>query len=211
MNDTYKGFTWEKRVKFENETFQDCDFTETIFENASFKDVTFENCLFFKSNMNHIGLWGSRFFNCKFIHIDLRNMPMGADGGLFESCLFQKCDFRGQYFWYPHFNKCIFENCKLKKIDFNDSSFHYCKFIGKIEDVTFNGIYHKKETGIKPLDYVDFSEAVFGEYVGFENCDLSSCIPPQGSTFKEILYVVDLNEPNHLSTGSKDRYVIPRR
>jgi uncharacterized protein YjbI with pentapeptide repeats len=211
MNDIYKGYTWKERVKFENETFQDCDFTGTIFENASFKDVTFENCIFFKSNMNHIGLWRSRFFYCKFINVDLRNMPMGADGGLFESCLFQKCDFRGQYFWYPHFNKCIFENCKLKKIDFNDSSFHYCKFIGKIEDVTFNGMYHKKETGIKPLDYVDFSEAVFGEYVGFENCELSTCIPPQGNIFKEMLYIVDLNEPNHLSTGSKDRCVIPQK
>lgn len=128
---------------------------------------------------------------------------------MFGSCSFKKCDFRGQYFWYPHFNRCIFEKCKLKKIDFNDASFHDCKFIGKLEDVIFNGMYHKKETGFKPLNHVNFSEAVLGEYVGFENCDLSTCIPPIGKTFEELLYVVDLNSTGHLSTDSKDSYVIP--
>ena len=211
MNTIYSGFSWEKYSKYENQVFENFDFTNTVFENAAFNNVTFKGCLFFKSNMNHIGLWSSNFIDCKFISIDLRNMPMGANGGLFENCLFQRCDFRGQYFWYPHFNNCVFEKCKLKKIDFNDASFHYCKFIGKIEDVTFNGMYHKNETGIKPLDYVDFSEAVFGEYVGFENCDLSTCIPPKGNKFDELLYVSNLNNPDRLSSGTKDRYVIPKK
>lgn len=211
INSQYKGFSWKEYTKYENQQFENCDFTNAVFEKAAFKNVTFKDCLFFKCNVNHIGLWSSNFFNCKFIGVDLRNMPIGADGGLFEDCLFQRCDFRGQYFWYPLFRKCIFENSKLKKIDFNDASFHYCKFIGKLEDVTFNGIYHKKDTGLKPLDYVDFSEAILGDYVGFENCDLSTCIPPFGKTFEELLYIVDLNDIGHLSTGTKDRYVIPRK
>lgn len=211
MDTTYLGFSWEKYSKYENQIFDDFDFTNTIFRNAAFKNVTFKGCLFYKSNMNHIGLWSSSFIDCKFVELDLRNMSMGADGGLFERCFFQKCDFRGQYFWYPLFKDCVFEKCKLKKIDFNDSSFFKCKFIGKLEDVTFNGMYHKKETGLKPLDYTDFSEAILGDYVGFEDCDLSTCIPPQGKSFDEILYVVNLNEPHHLSTGTADRYVIPKR
>lgn len=38
-------------------------------------------------------------------------------------------------------------------------------FIGKLEDVTFNGMYHKKDL---------FSESIFSDYVGFEDCDLST-------------------------------------
>lgn len=67
----------------------------------------------------------------------------------------------------------------------------------------------KKE--IKPLDYVNFSESIFSDYVGFEDCDLSTCTPPMGTTFNEILSNVDLNDLKHLSTGSKDRYVIPKK
>lgn len=211
MNTQYKGFSWEERTEYENELFEDCDFTDTVFDHVVFKTVTFKNCLFVKSVMNHIKIWSSSFINCKFVNVDLRNMPMGANGGLFEDCLFQKCDFRGQYFWYPFFNRCVFERCKLKGINFNDTSFHYCKFIGKIEDVTFNGIYHEQENTRKALDYVDFEDAIFGEYVGFENCDLSTSIAPKGKTFKELLYIVDMNDLEHLSTGSKDRFVIPKR
>ena len=74
-----------------------------------------------------------------------------------------------------------------------------------------NGMYHKIKKEIKPLDYVDFSKSIFGDYVGFEDCDLSTCIPPVGKTFNELLYIADLNDLKHLSTGSKDRYVIPKK
>lgn len=211
MNEEYQNFSWKKYTKYENKLFENCNFTNTFFENAAFNSVTFKDCLFSKCNMSNIGLWNSNFINCNFITVDLRDMPIGAEGGLFDKCLFQKCDFRGQYFWYPLFKYCVFEKCKFKKIDFNDSSFCYCKFIGKLEDVTFNGIYHKKNTGLNPIDYVDFSEAIFGEYVGFENCDLSTSTPPKGKKFDELLYIADLNDLGYLSTGSKDRYVIPKK
>ena len=158
-----------------------------------------------------MGLWSSDFINCQFINANLRDMSIGAEGGCFKDCLFQKCDFRGQYFWFPHFYNCIFEKCKLKKIDLNDASFHHCKFIGKMEEITFNGMYHKTDTRIKPLDYVDFSDAIFGEFVSFEDCDLSTCIPPKGTTFEYLLYVINLNDPKCLSTGSKDKYVIQKK
>jgi len=207
-NKKYKDYTWEKRTKYQNEIFCNFDFTSTIFENASFTAVTFEYCLFDKSNMNHIGLWNGHFINCLFLNVDLRNMPIGAESGLFSNCVFEKCDLRGHSFWYPHFKECIFEKCKLKKIDFNDSSFENCKFIGKIEDVTFNGMYHENSTGHTPLENVDFSEAIFGDYVSFEDCDLSTCTPPNGKTFDSILYIIDETEPRTLSTGDKERTVI---
>lgn len=197
---------------FSSKSIIECyNFTDTYFENASFEGVTFQRCLFYHCNTNHIGLWNCNFIECEFKDVDLRDMSIGAEGGTFDRCVFNKCDFRGQHFFSPDFIDCIFEKCKMKNINFNDASFLRCKFIGKLEDVTFNGMYHEIKKEIKPLDYVDFSESIFGDYVGFEDCDLSTCIPPVGKTFNELLYIADLNNLKHLSTGSKDRYVIPKK
>lgn len=211
MDTKYVRYSWIEYTKYENMTFEEYDFFETNFENAAFEHVTFKNCKFNKSKTDHIGLWGCDFLDCEFKNVDLRNIPIGADGGVLKQCLFFKCDFRGQHFLSPFFEDCVFERCKLKNINFNDASFLKCKFIGKLEDVTFNGIYHKVKREIKPLEYIDFSESIFGDYVGFEDCDLSTCIPPSGMPFEDILYTVDLNNLNHLSTGTKDRFVIPKK
>jgi hypothetical protein len=111
----------------------------------------------------------------------------------------------------PHFDGCVFDRCKLRRVNFNDASFSHCKFIGKLLDTTFNGMYHEKPTGFPPLDHVDFSEAEFGEFVSFENCDLSTCIPLAGKTFEELLYQIESDDPSVMSTGSADRIVLTRR
>ena len=210
-NINYKEKSWSAFTKFSEQNFNNFDFSSTIFENTAFENCTFQNCLFFKSNFNHIGLWECNFINCQFIKADMRNIPIGVDGGILKNCLFQKCNFQGQYFETPFFEDCIFDKCKLKNINFNDSSFRNCKFIGKLENVTFNGIYHTQKRGRMLLENVDFSEAIFGDYVTFENCDLSTSIPPKKRTFEEMLYVVDLNDIETLSTGTEDRFVIQKR
>ena len=213
MNDKFVSYSWKEYTKYNNILFECYNFTDTHFENASFEGVTFQQCLFYHCNTNHIGLWNCNFIECEFKDVDLRNMSIGigAEGGTFDRCVFNKCDFRGQHFFSPDFIDCIFKKCKMKNINFNDASFLRSKFIGKLEDVTFNGMYHEIKKEIKPLNYVDFSESIFGDYVGFEDCDLSTCIPPVGKTFNELLYIADLNNLKHLSTGSKDRYVIPKK
>lgn len=208
MNTKYVRYSWIEYTKYQNMMFEEYDFFETNFENAAFENVTFKNCKFDKSKTDHIGLWGCDFLDCVFTKVDLRNAPIGAEGSLIENCRFIKCDFRGQHLWSPIFKNCIFDKCKLRNINFNAAIFKDCKFIGKLEDVTFNGIY---DSSMNPLCNVDFSESVFGEFVGFENCDLSTCVPPSGKTFEDILYIVDLNNLKHLSTGTKDRYVIPKK
>lgn len=82
INSQYKDFSWKKYTKYENQLFENCDITNTVFENAAFKNVTFNNCLFSQCNTTNIGLWSSTFVNCTLIRVDLRNMPMGADGGI---------------------------------------------------------------------------------------------------------------------------------
>jgi hypothetical protein len=57
-------------------------------------------------------------------------------------------------------------------------------------DVFFHGNYSSDITeGSKPnpMYEVDFSEATFGQYVVFNDCDLSTCTPPSGSTFDSLL------------------------
>ena len=210
-NINYKEKSWSTFTKFSKQNFDDFDFSNTVFENTAFESCIFQDCLFFKSNFNHIGLWGCDFINCQFISADMRNIPIGVDGGILKNCLFQKCNFQGQYFETPFFDNCIFDKCKLKNINFNDSSFRNCKFIGKLEDVTFNGIYNNRKRERIVLENVDFSEAVFGDFVSFEDCDLSSSIPPKTRNFEEMLYVVDLNNIKILSTGTKDRFVIQKK
>lgn len=114
------------------------------------------------------------------------------------------------FIWYPHFARCTFNRCKLKGVSFNDASFSRTRFIGKLADCTFSGLYHEASTGHLPIDRVDFSEAILGEFVTFENCDLANSIPPTGFEFSELLDSIYADDPTTLSTGSRDRIVLRR-
>jgi hypothetical protein len=102
----------------------------------------------------------------------------------------------------------LFKKCKLNHISFNASSLLNCKFIGSLNDVTFNGLYDTNKSECKSIEAVDFSEAKLGDFVTFIDCDLSSCVPPKGSSFSQLLYNIDSNDARVLSTGSKDRIVV---
>jgi fluoroquinolone resistance protein len=207
-NPLHRDKVWEKKTKIEKQTLDGYDFTNSDLNHPIFNQVSFKNCVFEKTKFDDARIYGCSFEICDFNGIDFRNTSLGAQGALLNKCIFKKCDFSGMNFEYPHFLNCIFDNCKLRKINFNDSSFSGCRFIGKLVDVTFNGIYHRHKTSYPPIEKTDFSQAVLGDFVGFEKCDLSSCIPPAGQSFDTLLYVVDLNDPTHLSTGTKDRIVI---
>ena len=211
MNNTYRQFKWSSQTKFVDGDWFDFDLTETIFENRIFRNFTFHGCVFNKSKLDQAGFFNCNFVDCIFDKVSFKNVAIGAEGGLYSKCKFLNCDFKGRGFSYPHFQECLFSKCKLVNVNFNDSSFNNTKFIGKLEDVSFNGIYHKGDTKYKVLEHVDFSEAEFGEFVNFYDCDLSTCIPPQGTTFDKLLYQIYSNDPNVLSTGSEDRIVLARK
>lgn len=204
----FKEYSWDNFTKYKDENWENFDFTKTNFDNVFFENVTFRDCLFDRSIFDHISLFNCNFVDCVFMNVNLRSVAIGAEGGQYVNCIFFKCDFRGQSFEYPFMKNCTFENCKLSNINFNDTIFHHCKFIGKIDDVTFNGMYHKNEINEEPLLYVDFSMALFGDFVNFDSCDLSTCVPPVGQKFSDILYQVDENQPKVISTGTIDKIVI---
>jgi fluoroquinolone resistance protein len=210
MESKYKEFKWDKPTKFEKQVFINFDFTQANFDGVLFIECDFNGCIFKKCTPGSLGIFGSNFTKCNFESFDFRRISVGANGGTFESCIFEKCNFSGRHFEYPHFELCIFDRCKIKNVNFNDASFSKTKFIGKIEDSTFNGLYHKKSTGHKIIDQVDFSEAIFGDFLTFENCDLSNSTPPKGKSFGDLLYQIYSNDPTTLSTGSSDRIVLTK-
>ena len=205
-DEEYKNKKWDMKKKIENKTFKAFDFSYTLFNYPIFKNVQFEDCLFNKSNMEDARIYGSSFINCHFIKIDFRTVTLGAHKGLFKSCRFDYCDFRNASFYEPEFKNCTFNRCKLSKVDFKASSFESCKFIGKMSDVIFRGndksdLYQDSKPN--SMYNIDFSEVILGEYVDFEDCDLSTCIPPKGRTFEEVLSQSKYY-PNRLGTGSKN-------
>lgn len=208
MDTRYTKYKWHQATTFSGQEFLEFDFSDTDFDGVIFENSSFKNCKFHKGNPGSLAFFGCKFFGCHFSSFDFRRISVGANGGLFDECKFSRCNFTGRQFEYPHFNQCVFDNCKLKNINFNDSSFEKCSFIGKIVDTTFNGMYHKQSTGFKALENIDFSQATFGDFVTFEDCDLTTCIPPTGITFDKILYYIYKNNQKIRSTGTKDQIVI---
>lgn len=181
---------WEIKTKIENHVFNNFDFIETNFNHPIFKNVLFENCVFDKPNINDARFYNCNFKNCHFKRVDFSNTTVGCHGGGYEDCIFEKCNFRGASIYFPEFLNCEFDTCKLKDVDFYASYFYECKFIGKLTEVVFHREYKSDLTlgaKINPMYKVDFSRAIFGKYVIFRNCDLSTCIPPVGVTFDEFM------------------------
>lgn len=209
MNSEYKGTTFEIKTRFSGVVFEEYDFTGTNFNSGIFENVTFKNCRFHKSNLSGSKVFReSRFDSCHFLQVDLSNSTFGSHEGIYNECTFEKCNFRGKEFNFSEFIGCVFLNSTLRRINFNGSRFRTCKFVGKLDDVSFNGMYDTNPSSVACLNDVDFSDAVFGEFVNFYNCDLSSCVPPKGSAFGEILYQIYKSNTGVMSTGTKDRIVL---
>ncbi len=205
---SYRNHVWKTPTTLVNEEFLEADFSGADLSLVIFRKCIFKKCLFQKGNAGNVRFFSCHFEDCVFRQFDFRRIAVGADGGLFTNCKFEKSDFTGRHFEHPHFTGCEFVNCKLRGVNFNDASFDGCSFVGKIEDTTFNGIYHSRSTGFPPLHCVDFSNAILGEYVTFESCDLSTCTPPKGESFDDILYQIYRSRTDVFSTGSSDRIVI---
>lgn len=211
MKTDYRGKNWPTGASEVGQHFEDFDFTDTNFELSSFEGCAFENCTFIDSKIFNMRISGCDFQNCLFDKVVFDAVAIGAGGGVYSQCLFRKCDFSRQSFRRPKFELCNFDHCKFKGTSFNDSTLIDCRFSRILTDVTFNGIYHDLPVNRNALVRVDFSEAKFKEFVSFYDCDLSSCTPPKGHNFEDLLYQFFRNDPTVLSTGSKDRIVVDRR
>lgn len=209
MNSDYINKILELKTRFSNQNFVDYDFTKTNFNSAVFENTSFKNCLFESSDLNGSRIfYESNFENCTFRNINLSNSTIGSHKGVYKNCIFENCEYKGKGFNFTKFIDCKFIKAKFTTIDFNGSQFCDCFFEGKFKDVTFNGIYDSNPDSKACLYNCDFSNSKFGNFVSFENCDLSSCIPPENTTFAEILYQVEASNAKLLSTGTPDRFVI---
>ncbi|WP_336280691.1 pentapeptide repeat-containing protein [Cronobacter dublinensis] len=141
MRAKYIEKNWAAKTTIENEVFEGEDFTGVDLNSPIFNNVTFRNCRFEKTKFSDGRLYHCHFESCVFIGVDLRNVTIGAGGGLYKNCTFTKCDFRNGYFYQPAISGCFFDECKFKGTDFKASCFEDCKFKGKLEDVVFHGKY----------------------------------------------------------------------
>lgn len=199
---------WPHKKRTTGEVIRNQEFSLIDMNSPIFTDVDFIGCVFNDVTFGDARLYNCNFQNCNFTKVDLRNATIGANDGIYDNCTFKKCDFRKGYFYKPVMVNCLFDDCKFKSVDFKASAFNKCKFIGKLNDVIFHGDYISKTTeGASPnlMVEVDFFETTWS-YVCFEHCDLSSCIPPNGSTFEQLLSPSPyMNDVNYLCTHDDNK------
>lgn len=180
---------WEFKSEVKDYLFENVDFTLTDLNHPIFNNVIFKNCLFEKTIFEDARIYRCQFIVCIFRKVKL-STTIGAHGGLYQNCEFDQCNFREASFYHPEFINCKFSKCQWRGVDLCASYFDTCRFIGKLQDITFRGCY-KSDLDVdakpNPMRNVDFSEAIFGQFVSFDDCDLSTAIPPKGYSFDRLL------------------------
>ncbi|MHC5309160.1 pentapeptide repeat-containing protein [Myroides sp. LJL116] len=210
MEKKFVGIDFEKNSRIENITFEGCDFSKTNFNGAHLYNVKFIRCLFFRTIFDDVKNYENGYFeDCHFESVKFHGTNVISNKVLLNNCIFKKCNIKIPLF-SSIFKGCQFLDMKIKGVRFNDSTFENCKFTGTLEDISFNGIYDSNPDPKACLKNVDFSNCFFKEFVSFENCDLSTSLPPNGHTFEKLLYKIYTDVDNIYSTGSKDKMTLNR-
>ena len=201
MNTEYKEKTISENTTFEDVCFTSYDFTKTNLANVVFKNVNFSGCLFQKTNLDHTRFWCCFFDDCEFTSVNLSATYLGSWGGGLSGCVFQKCKF-GKIINASYFIDCTFDRCKLKATYFQTYLMRNIRFVGLIDDLSFQkfftkeiyeyqqpGVVKKVEDKIRErvgsafdrtevvLHNIDFS-ACKTLFTSFENCTVEGIIPP---------------------------------
>lgn len=201
---------FDKKMKLiEDMSFENLELINADLQEARIMNSSFSGCLFKELNIEGVKFYPSSLFtDCTFVKLDFTRSTMISHEGKFIKCKFKNCKIKNLDFDFTRFENCVFENCVLEKINFNASSFSDCKISSKLKDVTFNGIYNTNQSNFETLVNVDFSDSDFGDYVTFNNCDLSTVTPPENTLFDKILYPVNSKDKTILSTGDVNKTVI---
>ena len=183
------GFAFKERIT--GRLFEGLLFDRTDFNHAIFKDCLFRGCTFLGCQVSDVRLYGALSFEgCTFDRMRLGNdSSWGEHSGKYEDCRFERCTLRNKAMWDPRYIRRVFAHCTWANVSFNRSSFTRCAFVGPLRDVTFNGVFESRLPQDLELE-IDFSEATWGDYVGFHGCtytELSRCIAPRGRSFEELL------------------------
>lgn len=182
--------TWRIKTRVKDYIYEDVDFTGVDFNHPIFQNVAFKSCTFRRCNLGDARFYNSSFFDCRFDKVDLRGVTIGAHSESFANCLFKGCNLQWAVFYEPRFTHCIFDKCKMRGLEPRASYFENCKIIGHLSEIVFYNDYYD---GVSDKQFhhlfhsIDFSQAVFGEYVIFEQCDLSKSTPPKGYAFDDLL------------------------
>jgi len=202
---------WEPKTQIRDTTLEG-DFSNTHFNEARFFNVVWRSCTFERTVVDGARAYPpSEFVDCTFRNVDFSHTTLLSNETRCVRCTFERCRFARTGFTKARFCACTFESSTFLRIDFNGTTFEDCRFASRFAEVTFNGIYDTNPDPTVCLQRVDFTGATFGDFVSFNNCDLTSCTPPQGRTFTDLLYPFYSDDDRTRTTGSKGRPQVCKR
>ena len=206
MNTEFKEIKIAEDTKFEKRDFVGYDFTKSDLTEVIFENCNFSNCVFNKTILNHTRFWCCFFDSCKSANTNLATTYLGAWGGGFSNCAFEKCKFGG-IIDGSYFVDCTFSKCKIKTTHFRTYLMKNIRFDGLVDDLFFQKFINKEiyeyqtaEIGKKienrirkvvgqafdsekvMLENVDFSECRI-QFLSFENCETGTIIVPDDSKY----------------------------
>lgn len=175
-----------------SDIYIDCNFMSVVmFDSNSLywlKNKTFRNCIFNGCNFKDMADHGNVFDSCVFEKVDFRYSILGYDNSKYTNCIFKKVKFGS--FIKTIFENCIFEDCYLDGIDFNASSFSRVSFSGYLCNVWFRGHFptcsQEKEFGRSignKMTEVSFKEASLHDIDFSNDCKLSSIRLPDNGLY----------------------------
>lgn len=122
---------------YNDEQFENLDWSQMEVRKKEFEDCTFKNCNFFESSFMHCRFTECRFFNCNLSLIKLTGTTVSS--AVFEGCKLTGVSFSdcSEGFFSADFTDClmdysgfmkrkmvktVFRNCSLKSADFGSAN-----------------------------------------------------------------------------------------
>lgn len=103
--------------------FRNCDFTKTDLSNNEFSDCLFINCNFSLALLNNTGLQNITFDRCKLMGLDFSRCNDFSFSTTFRHCAMDYCSF-----FKKKMKKTLFTECSLREVDFTEADLSMAAF-----------------------------------------------------------------------------------
>ena len=184
-----------QQQKLNNLEFSNCDFSFCSFSHTTLENCRFQNCVFVGSSLTFANLDGCSMIQCSFRSAKFQGAQIGATyrhpETLFESVIFERCNFARTAFFAPFFRRCTFDHCS-KSLDFQASSFEDTSFSGRYSSLWFSNGWPFKEDerfGVaRPnlMKNVSFLASEVESFTFTHQCPLHDVILPQKGRYLHL-------------------------
>ncbi len=123
----YQGIDLTER-RFENCTFDGCNFSHSDFANTAFVDCRFYNCNFSMARMRNTSLREVKFRNCKLLGLNFNECNCSQLVVEFEDCIINMASFLKLKLCNTRFRNCCLKEVDFTGTDLSSSVFDNCDF-----------------------------------------------------------------------------------